>query len=159
MPWSSKKAQASWVIGSSGTPRLEKALPCREWVCAAATASGLARCTSEWIQNAALLTGRLPSRSLPSWSTRIRSETRIWRAGARLLAPAAQAVAVHEGHQAQGGPVGRGVERDHVKVAAGREAVHADGLEPGVLADSFGAVPYAEARLLPAAHGQAEGHV
>ncbi len=52
--------QASWVIGASGRPRDENALPCTEWACAAATTSGRAAWTAAWITNAARFTGRRP---------------------------------------------------------------------------------------------------
>ena len=59
-------------------PSEENAFPCSECACAAATTSGRALCTSEWMQKAARLTGRLPSTTSPWWSTRIRSDTLIW---------------------------------------------------------------------------------
>src|SRR5580698_1267442 len=59
-------------------PRLAKALPWRECARAAATTSGRARCTWEWMQKAARFTGLVPSTTVPSWLTRINSDTLIW---------------------------------------------------------------------------------
>ena len=44
---------------------------------AAEMTSGRAWCTCEWMANAAALTGQVPSTTLPSWSTQMRSRTRI----------------------------------------------------------------------------------
>src|SRR5579875_3529435 len=71
--------QASWVMGSNGRPSDDQALPCTEWAWAAATTSGRAWCTAEWMTNAARLTGRRPCTTSPWWLTRIRSDTLMWR--------------------------------------------------------------------------------
>ena len=71
--------QASWVIGSRGLASELNALPYTEWECAAATMSGRASWTAEWITNAARFTGRSPYTTSPWWLTRIRSLTRMWR--------------------------------------------------------------------------------
>ena len=54
-------------------------LPYGEWLWAAATTSGRAWWMAEWMTNAARFTGWLPYTTSPSWLTRIRSLTRMWR--------------------------------------------------------------------------------
>ena len=52
-------------------------LPYGPCACAAATTSGRAACTAQWMATAAPLTARSPSTTSPSWSTRTRSELLI----------------------------------------------------------------------------------
>ena len=54
-------------------------MPYTECACAAATTSGWAWCTAEWMTNPAWFTGRFPWTTSPSWVTAMRSETRMWR--------------------------------------------------------------------------------
>ena len=48
-----------------------------EWEWAAATTSGRAAWTWEWITKAAVFTGLSPSTTSPWWLTRMRSDTRM----------------------------------------------------------------------------------
>ena len=61
------------MSGSSGRRSDDHALPLSEWAWAAATTSGRAACTCEWIANAAAFTGQVPSTTSPWSLTRMRS--------------------------------------------------------------------------------------
>src|SRR3954453_10152475 len=74
---SSKNAQASCVSGSTVMSSEENVLPYGPWACAAASTSGRAACTAQWMATAAPLTARSPSTTSPSWLTRTRSDDLI----------------------------------------------------------------------------------
>ena len=67
------------MIGSSGRASDDHALPYTECACAAATTSGCAWCTAEWMTKPAWFTGLVPCTMSPSWFTAMRSETRMCR--------------------------------------------------------------------------------
>src|SRR5438309_8242151 len=65
-------------MGSRSRPNVDQVLPYTEWAWAAATTSGRAACTWEWMAKAAWFTGCSHSTTSPWWLTRRRSETRMW---------------------------------------------------------------------------------
>jgi hypothetical protein len=62
------------VSGSIVMSSDDSALPYGPCAWAAATTSGRAACTAQWMATAAPLTARSPSTTSPAWSTRTRSE-------------------------------------------------------------------------------------